>query len=67
MAIPRIRVFAGPNGSGKSTLFDSFSKKYPTGYFLNADFIENELTNNEQKRKLISLFTYEKSKLIYIS
>ncbi|MCB9032529.1 MAG: zeta toxin family protein [Chitinophagales bacterium] len=45
MAIPRIRVFAGPNGSGKSTLFDSFSKKYPTGYFLNADFIENELTN----------------------
>lgn len=44
MQQPRLRIFAGPNGSGKSTLFDSFSKKYNTGYFLNADLIEEELT-----------------------
>ncbi|MEA5259171.1 zeta toxin family protein [Arcicella aquatica] len=43
MSKPRLRVFAGPNGSGKSTLFDSFSKKYTTGPFLNADLIEKEL------------------------
>ncbi len=43
MPKPRLRVFAGPNGSGKSTLFDSFSKKYKTGPFLNADLIEKEL------------------------
>lgn len=40
----RLRVFAGPNGSGKSTLFESFSKKYNTGVFLNADLIESELS-----------------------
>ncbi|MHC5354802.1 hypothetical protein ACYSNX_11645 [Myroides sp. LJL115] len=40
----RLRVFAGPNGSGKSTLFDSFSKKYNTGVFLNADLLEKELS-----------------------
>jgi predicted ABC-type ATPase len=40
----RLRIFAGPNGSGKSTLFDSFSKKYNAGVFLNADLIENELS-----------------------
>lgn len=39
----RLRVFAGPNGSGKSTLFESFSKKYNAGVFLNADLLENEL------------------------
>lgn len=39
----RLRIFAGPNGSGKSTLYESFSKKYETGYFLNADVIEKEL------------------------
>jgi len=39
----RLRVFAGPNGSGKSSLFDEFSKKYPTGIFVNADNIEREL------------------------
>lgn len=44
MQQPRLRIFAGPNGSGKSTLFDSFSKKYNTGYFLNADLIEDELS-----------------------
>ena len=44
MPQPRLRVFAGPNGSGKSTLFESFSQKYNTGYFLNADLIEKELS-----------------------
>lgn len=43
MSKARLRVFAGPNGSGKSTLFDSFSKKYKAGVFLNADIIENKL------------------------
>ncbi|WP_369014935.1 zeta toxin family protein [Flavobacterium anhuiense] len=46
MAQARLRIFAGPNGSGKSTLFDSFSKKYNAGIFLNADLIEKELSNN---------------------
>ncbi|MDD3437537.1 MAG: hypothetical protein PHC64_10335 [Candidatus Gastranaerophilales bacterium] len=41
--MPRLRVFAGPNGSGKSTLFESFSKNYNTGFFVNADLIEKEL------------------------
>lgn len=40
-----MRIFEGPNGSGKSTLFDSFSKKYNAGIFLNADLIEKELAN----------------------
>jgi predicted ABC-type ATPase len=44
MSEARLRIFAGPNGSGKSTLFDSFSKRYDAGVFLNADLIENELT-----------------------
>jgi predicted ABC-type ATPase len=44
MSKARLRIFAGPNGSGKSTLFDSFSKKYDAGVFLNADLIENELS-----------------------
>ena len=39
----RLRIFAGPNGSGKSTLFEEFSKNYNTGYFINADYIENIL------------------------
>jgi Uncharacterized protein conserved in bacteria len=39
----RLRIFAGPNGSGKSTLFEEFSKNYNTGYFINADHIENTL------------------------
>ena len=43
MSEARLRIFAGPNGSGKSTLFDSFSKKYDAGVFLNADLLENEL------------------------
>lgn len=43
-SIQRLRIFAGPNGSGKSTLFDSFSNNYDTGYFLNADNIEKELS-----------------------
>jgi len=40
----RLRIFAGPNGSGKTTLFESFSKKYDAGIFLNADLIEKELS-----------------------
>lgn len=44
MSDARLRIFAGPNGSGKSTLFDSFSKKYTSGLFLNADLIEKELS-----------------------
>lgn len=44
MSVPRLRVFAGPNGSGKSTLFETFSEKYDTGVFLNADKIEFELS-----------------------
>jgi predicted ABC-type ATPase len=44
MSKARLRVFAGPNGSGKSTLFEEFSKKYKSGVFLNADYIEKELT-----------------------
>lgn len=43
---PRLRIFAGPNGSGKSTLFESFSKRYNAGIFLNADVIEKELSTN---------------------
>lgn len=39
----RLRIFAGPNGSGKSTLFNQFSKNYKTGYFINADLIEEHL------------------------
>lgn len=39
----RVRVFAGPNGSGKTTLFEAISKKYSTGYFINADNIEKLL------------------------
>jgi predicted ABC-type ATPase len=46
MSQARLRIFAGPNGSGKSTLYDSFSKKYDAGVFLNADLIEKELANN---------------------
>jgi len=46
MSQTRLRIFAGPNGSGKSTLFDSFSKKYNSGVFLNADLIEKELASN---------------------
>lgn len=52
---PRLRVFAGPNGSGKSTLFESFSEKYHTGYFLNADLIEKEL----QTKGFIDLNDYD--------
>ena len=44
MSKARLRVFAGPNGSGKTTLFEEFSKKYKSGVFLNADYIEKELT-----------------------
>lgn len=42
--MPRLRIFAGPNGSGKSSLFEKFSENYDTGIFLNADLIENELS-----------------------
>jgi predicted ABC-type ATPase len=42
----RLRVFAGPNGSGKSTLFNEFKKQYDPGYFINADKLEKQLSNN---------------------
>ncbi len=41
-----LRVFAGPNGSGKSTLFNEFKKQYDPGYFINADKLEKQLSNN---------------------
>lgn len=40
----KIRIFAGPNGSGKSTLFKEFSKNYNTGFFINADELEQKLS-----------------------
>lgn len=42
----KIRIFAGPNGSGKSTLFHEFSKKYKTGFFVNADELEKKLATD---------------------
>lgn len=42
----KIRIFAGPNGSGKSTLFHEFSKKYNTGFFINADILEKRLAES---------------------
>ncbi len=41
----RVRIFAGPNGSGKSSLFRGFQQeiKDKTGYFVNADEIEQKL------------------------
>jgi predicted ABC-type ATPase len=42
--IKRLRIFAGPNGSGKTTLFRDFSQKYSTGFFVNADIVEKELS-----------------------
>ena len=42
--IKRVRAFAGPNGSGKTTLFEEIKKQYPTGNYINADWIEKELT-----------------------
>ena len=41
----RLRIIAGPNGSGKSNYFDFLSKELNTGYFINADLIENILQN----------------------
>lgn len=40
----RLRIFAGPNGSGKTTLFEALAENYDTGIFLNADYIEKELS-----------------------
>jgi predicted ABC-type ATPase len=42
----RLRIFAGPNGSGKSTLFESFSRRYSPGVFVNADELENKLRSS---------------------
>ncbi|WP_339921688.1 hypothetical protein [uncultured Flavobacterium sp.] len=42
----KIRIFAGPNGSGKSTLFKEFSKNYNTGFFINADELEQKLSES---------------------
>ena len=40
----RLRIFAGPNGSRKTTLFEALAENYDTGIFLNADYIEKELS-----------------------
>ena len=42
----RIRVFAGPNGSGKSTLFQQLQHTFNTGIFINADIIEQQLSQS---------------------
>ncbi|MBL7881197.1 MAG: zeta toxin family protein [Chryseobacterium gambrini] len=44
MSQKRLRIFAGPNGSGKTTLFEALAESYDTGIFLNADYIEKELS-----------------------
>ncbi|MBU8883078.1 zeta toxin family protein [Kaistella sp. DKR-2] len=44
MSGQRLRIFAGPNGSGKTTLFEALAENYDTGIFLNADYIEKELS-----------------------
>ena len=41
----RLRAFAGPNGSGKLTLFQEISNQFNTGYFVNSDEIEQEISN----------------------
>lgn len=40
----RVRIFAGPNGSGKSTLYQQIAHEFNTGIFLNADLIEQQLS-----------------------
>lgn len=42
----KIRVFAGPNGSGKSSFFKAFPKNLNTGPFINADELEQKLSQN---------------------
>lgn len=44
MSGQRLKIFAGPNGSGKTTLFEALAENYETGIFLNADYIEQELS-----------------------
>lgn len=44
MHLKRLRIFAGPNGSGKTTLFEALAQNYDAGIFLNADYIEKELS-----------------------
>jgi len=39
-----LRVFAGPNGSGKSTLYKQISSQFNTGYFVNSDEIEQDIS-----------------------
>jgi predicted ABC-type ATPase len=40
----RLRVFAGPNGSGKTSLFERVKRQYRTGFWINADCIEKEIS-----------------------
>jgi predicted ABC-type ATPase len=47
MPFKRMRVFAGANGSGKSTIFESLSRKFKFGIYVNADEIEKELILNK--------------------
>jgi predicted ABC-type ATPase len=48
MPAKRMRVFAGPNGSGKTTIFKGLlqEKKINLGVYVNADDIEQELSNS---------------------
>lgn len=41
-----MRVFAGPNGSGKTTLINNLKHLIPFGVYINADDIENALSEN---------------------
>lgn len=45
---PKLRIIGGPNGSGKSTLIEELKSKFRFGYYLNADDIEKELSENEE-------------------
>ena len=43
-----MRVFAGPNGSGKTNLTRELQEKVSLGIYVNADDIEQTLTQNQQ-------------------
>lgn len=43
MTATRLRMIAGPNGSGKTTLLNDLKKKFPLGYCLNPDLLEQNL------------------------
>lgn len=47
MAQKRMRVFAGPNGSGKTTIVKSLQAEIAFGVYINADDIEQMLTESK--------------------